>query len=256
MDDLATNEVEGELDAELAEMSLGQRLTALTGEETAAHVARGSDDEEGPSKASQKAERIAIQAVPASSLTRTLIQALHSSDSGLLETCLAHTNATLIQNTVKRLPPQLAVPLVTACVERLGRGKRVGRGKGGGGGAGAQRGTGLVRWVRAVLVVHGGHLLTVSIHATMLTLMVSDALPDARSCRSLVWLALNSDVPFGATREHAVAQWPPRHGHLPNRDAFVECSGASDRPSSCEGGQEEEEAAEEGCQIRRRRERE
>lgn len=160
MDDLAIREVEGELDAELAEMSLGQRLTALTGDATAA--ARASDDEDAPSKPVQK-ENAAIQAVPAASLTRTLIQALHSSDSGLLETCLAHSNANLIQNTVKRLPPQLAVPLVTACVERLGRGKRVGRGKGGGAGAGSQRGTGLVRWVRAVLVVHGGHLLTVSL---------------------------------------------------------------------------------------------
>ena len=161
MDDLTSRDTEGELDAELAEMSLGQRLTALSGP---ALITKDSDDEDAThSKDMEKAERIALQAVPASSLTRTLIQALHSSDSGLLETCLAHTNATLIQNSVKRLPPQLAVPLVTACVERLGRGKGVGRGKGGGAGAGAQRGTGLVRWIRAVLVVHGGHFLTVSI---------------------------------------------------------------------------------------------
>ncbi|GJE87876.1 WD40 and Utp12 domain-containing protein [Phanerochaete sordida] len=171
MDDLTHREIEGELDAELAEMSLGQRLTALAGD--AAAAPRDSDDEDGPSKAQK--ESATIQAVPAASLTRTLIQALHSSDSGLLETCLAHSNANLIQNTVKRLPPQLAVPLVIACVERLGRGKRVGRGKGGGAGAGSQRGAGLVRWVRAVLVVHGGHLLTMpdlvarlsGLHATL-----------------------------------------------------------------------------------------
>ena len=164
MDDLTTRDVDGELDAELAEMSLGQRLTVLAGDAAApAPTGEDSDNEDASlAKDSQKAERVALQAVPASSLTRTLIQALHSSDSGLLETCLAHSNATLIQNTVKRLPPQLAVPLVVACVERLGRGKAVGRGKGGGAGAGAQRGTGLVRWVRAVLVVHGAHLLTVS----------------------------------------------------------------------------------------------
>jgi U3 small nucleolar RNA-associated protein 5 len=161
MDDLTTREVEGELDAELAEMSLGQRLTAITGD---AAAARGSEDEDAsPSKPAKNVEPAAIQAVPAASLTRTLIQALHSSDSGLLETCLIHSNQTLIQNTVKRLPPQLAVPLVAACVERLGRGKRAGRGKGGGGAAGSQRATGLIRWVRAVLVVHGGHLLTVRI---------------------------------------------------------------------------------------------
>ncbi|KIP01713.1 hypothetical protein PHLGIDRAFT_112841 [Phlebiopsis gigantea 11061_1 CR5-6] len=177
MDDLTARDVDGELDAELAEMSLGQRLTVLTGDPSVpAPAGEDSDGEDAsPVKDTQKSERIALQAVPASSLTRTLIQALHSSDSGLLETCLAHSNASLIQNTVKRLPPQLAVPLVVACVERLGRGKAVGRGKGGGAGAGAQRGTGLVRWVRAVLVVHGAHLLTMpdlvarlsGLHATL-----------------------------------------------------------------------------------------
>ena len=154
MDDLP--DTQGELDVNLAELSLGQRLTATAGE--GALPAASSDDEEGEQSAQAQAT---VQPVPASSLTRTLIQALHSSDSGLLETCLAHTNANLIQNTVRRLPSQLAVPLITACVERLGRGKRAGKGKGGGAGAGAQRGTGLVRWIRAVLVVHGGHLLTV-----------------------------------------------------------------------------------------------
>lgn len=164
LDDLALHDVEGELDAELAELSLGQRLTTLTGGANGNTKRTTESDEEtdaAPVDTTQ-ADGPPPQTVPASSLTRTLIQALHSSDSGLLETCLAHTNATLIQNTVRRLPPQLAVPLITACVERLGRGKRAGRGKGGGAGAGAQRGAGLVRWVRAALLVHGGHLLTVS----------------------------------------------------------------------------------------------
>ena len=166
MDDLPTRTIDGELDTAVAELSLGQRLTALTGAPTEGAAQGSSSDEEDTtrpkaSKSKTSAEDNTQPAVPASSLTRTLIQALHSSDNGLLETCLAHSNANLIQNTVKRLPPQLAVPLVTSCVERLGRGKRVGRGKGGGAGAGAQRGTALVRWIRAVLIVHGGHLLTV-----------------------------------------------------------------------------------------------
>ena len=163
MDDLATRDIEGELDADLAELSLGQRLTALPGGDASAQRNSDSEDENqaNASKPGQSDGGAPLQTVPASSLTRTLIQALHSSDSGLLETCLAHTNATLIQNTVQRLPSQLAVPLITACVERLGRGKRAGRGKGGGAGAGAQRGTGLVRWIRAALLVHGGYLLTV-----------------------------------------------------------------------------------------------
>ncbi|KAI0090025.1 WD40-repeat-containing domain protein [Irpex rosettiformis] len=162
MDDLATRDIEGELDADLAELSLGQRLTALSGTDGIPQRASESDDEvEAKASKTTPTDGTPLQTVPASSLTRTLIQALHSSDSGLLETCLAHTNAALIQNTVQRLPSQLAVPLITACVERLGRGKRAGRGKGGGAGAGAQRGTGLVRWVRAVLLVHGGYLLTI-----------------------------------------------------------------------------------------------
>ncbi|KAI0069984.1 NUC189-domain-containing protein [Panus rudis PR-1116 ss-1] len=180
MDDLATGDIDGQLDANLAELSLGQRLTALTGVQDDAALRASSSDEEDaadrPRKPSTtKQVDISQPTVPASSLTRTLIQALHSSDAGLLETCLAHSNATLIQNTIRRLPPQLAVPLVTACVERLGRGKRAGRGKGGGAGAGSQRGTALIRWIRAVLIVHGGHLLTMpdlvarlsGLHATL-----------------------------------------------------------------------------------------
>ena len=66
-------------------------------------------------------------------------------------------------NTVKRVPPQLALVLLDACVERLGRGRggNAGAAKGRGGGVGAQRGAGLVRWVKSVLVVHGGSLMSV-----------------------------------------------------------------------------------------------
>ena len=72
---------------------------------------------------------------------------------------MAHGDVALIRNTVLRLPPTLCVPLLQACVERLGRGAR--GEKGGGAGASAQRGTSLIRWVRAVLVVHSGFLMTV-----------------------------------------------------------------------------------------------
>jgi len=106
-----------------------------------------------------------------------LIQALHSSDSRLLETCLAHSDNTLIRNTVQRLPPQLAVPLLNACVERLSRGARANNMKGGGGGASSQRGMALTTWVKAVLTIHSGHLMTMpdlvarlsGLHATLTT---------------------------------------------------------------------------------------
>jgi len=167
---------EGDLDVDIAELSLGQRLTALSG----ADALPGDDSSEGEesdsngdpsssktqkkskSKSSQKADADSLSVVPAASLTRTLIQALHSSDSKLLEMCLAHSDQVLIRNTVRRLPPQLAVPLISACVERLGRGARGGNLKGGGGGVSSRRGTGLIGWVKVVLMVHGGHLMTVS----------------------------------------------------------------------------------------------
>jgi U3 small nucleolar RNA-associated protein 5 len=160
MDDLADRNVDGDLDVDLAELSLGQRLTALSGAE-ARVTTSDSDDEAAPKVSSRKKSQNEATVVPANSLTRTLIQALHSSDSRLLETCLAHSDQMLIRNTVKRLPPQLAVPLITACVERLGRGARAGNMKGGGGGASSQRGTGLITWVKTTLAVHSGHLMTV-----------------------------------------------------------------------------------------------
>ncbi|KAF7340083.1 U3 small nucleolar RNA-associated protein 5 [Mycena venus] len=181
MDAIARNAIDGELDVDLAELSLGQRLTALSGD---ARPASSSDsDDEGTTqklpKASRKGQGDApaqdVSVVPANSLTRTLIQALHSSDTRLLETCLAHSDQTLIRNTVRRLPPQLAVPLITACVERLGRGARAANMKGGGGGASSQRATTLIVWVKTVLAVHSGHLMTMpdlvarlsGLHATL-----------------------------------------------------------------------------------------
>ncbi|KAJ6501565.1 WD40-repeat-containing domain protein [Mycena vitilis] len=178
MDDVARNAIDGDLDVDLAELSLGQRLTALSGETRP--ISSDSDDEattqktKAPRKGGDAgAEDVSV--VPANSLTRTLIQALHSSDTRLLETCLAHSDQTLIRNTVRRLPPQLAVPLITACVERLGRGARAGNMKGGGGGASSQRATTLIMWVKTVLAVHSGHLMTMpdlvarlsGLHATL-----------------------------------------------------------------------------------------
>ncbi|KAJ7293818.1 WD40-repeat-containing domain protein [Mycena rebaudengoi] len=191
MDDvpLATD---GDLDVDLAELSLGQRLTALSGDVRPA--TSDSDDEVGAAAKKAKSSRKSkqgngdakdVSVVPANSLTRTLIQALHSSDTRLLETCLAHSDQTLIRNTVRRLPPQLAVPLITACVERLGRGARAANMKGGGGGASSQRGTALIMWVKTVLAVHSGHLMTMpdlvarlsGLHATLsMRLTLQDSL--------------------------------------------------------------------------------
>ncbi|KAF9247155.1 hypothetical protein BU15DRAFT_39407 [Melanogaster broomeanus] len=175
MEDLAARQVEGTLDVDLAELSLGQRLTALTGTDAANKGFESDNDEEAGTSSRPKKQQDSPDVVPAHSLTRTLIQALHSSDSRLLETCLAHSETTLIRNTVRRLPPQLAVPLLLACVERLGRGARAANMKGGGGGASSQRGMVLVTWVKTTLTVHSGHLMTMpdlvarlaGLHATL-----------------------------------------------------------------------------------------
>ncbi len=145
-DDLA--DLEGHLDVDLAELSLGQRLTALEPPTSRVAEAERSDSDD-PERAAAPASR--TERPNSVTLTRTLIQALHSTDTNLLEMCLTYSDPTLITQTVQRLPPQLAVPLLGACVQRLGRTAA----------PGSQRATVLVRWVRAVLVVHSGHLLTV-----------------------------------------------------------------------------------------------
>ena len=180
MADIPGKGVDGDLDVDLAELSLGQRLTALSGgadlEVANSDMSSASENEiASPSKNSTVRRRQKTRAgkendgdhlpVPAHSLSRTLVQALHSADTRLLETCLLHSDELLVMNTVRRLPPQLAVPLLNACVDRLGRGARANTAKGGGGGASAQRGTGLIRWIRAVLVIHTAHLMTVGLFA-------------------------------------------------------------------------------------------
>jgi U3 small nucleolar RNA-associated protein 5 len=166
MDDLSSRNLDGDLNVDLAELSLGQRLAALSGpDDTLGRMSVSSSDNESassPLKQSTKKRQKKLPDMPANSLTRTLIQALHSSDARLLETCLSYSDQNLISNTVRRLPPQLAVSLINACVERLGRGARGGNMKGRGGGASSQRGTALVGWIKAVLAVHSGHLMTVN----------------------------------------------------------------------------------------------
>ncbi|KAJ8703124.1 Small subunit (SSU) processome component [Pleurotus ostreatus] len=168
--------VEGDLDVDVAELSLGQRLTALSGgKPTTSSEDEDSDGGQKAPKSGRDAKAKAEPLVPANSLTRTLIQALHSSDAKLTETCLSHSDPILINNTVRRLPPQLAVSLIDACVERLGRGARGANVKGRGGGASSQRGAALITWIRTVLIIHSGHLMTMpnliarlsGLHATL-----------------------------------------------------------------------------------------
>ena len=165
-DVVADREVDGLLNADLAELSLGQRLAARSAEARTGHERGllGQDTETAHVDGRAGQSRSQSVHIPAHSLTRTLIQALHAGDTSLLEACLAHSDETVVHNTVARLPAQLAVPLLTACVERFGRGPRGNNIKGRGGGASAQRGLSLMKWVRAVLVIHSGHLMTVGLN--------------------------------------------------------------------------------------------
>lgn len=179
VDAVVDEEAEGVLDTGLAEMSLGERLAVRNSADIkgpGGHQRTSGSDSEGEKvEKPMKRKNIAAVPPPSHSLTRTLIQALHAGDTSLLETCLVHSDENLIRTTVMRLPPQLAVPLLTACVERLGRGPRGNGIKGRGGGASAQRGMALIKWIRAVLIIHGGHLMTVSsevLHPTPKTHLV------------------------------------------------------------------------------------
>lgn len=145
----------------MAEPTLADRLKAMNVSKLAQGIdAAGSDDEDAELVDEDEEEDVIPTgpSVPATTLTTTLIQALHSSDAPLLESCLSHTSAPLIRSTVKRLPSgSLVLGLLEALVERLGTGK-----KGAQGNASVKRARGLIEWVRQVLIVHVGFLVTVS----------------------------------------------------------------------------------------------
>ncbi|KAF7784547.1 hypothetical protein Agabi119p4_712 [Agaricus bisporus var. burnettii] len=230
-DETTSRNMDGELDVNLAELSLGQRLATVTDADY--HQPSDSESEDvthsRSSRVTNKKEKSELDVIPANSLTRTLIQALHSSDTKLIETCLAHSNSDLIRNTVKRLPSQLAIPLLNACVERLGRGARAANMKGGGAAASAQRGMTLIIWIRTVLTFHMGHLMTVpdlvarlsGLHATLtarLALQESLLSLSGRLDVVLSQIEMRSSLPptivattngkrQGATRENFVKQY-------------------------------------------------
>lgn len=145
------------LDVDSAEPTLAERLKALNVDAQAVNgrhagdMAVDSDDDDALAEGGE------VRAVPATTLTTTLIQALHSTDAPLLESCLAQTKPDLIRATVKRLPPgSLVLSLLEAIVERLGKGK-----KGAQRNASVDRSRGLIEWLRQVLLVHVSFLVTV-----------------------------------------------------------------------------------------------
>ncbi|WWC61350.1 uncharacterized protein I303_103931 [Kwoniella dejecticola CBS 10117] len=142
-------------DVDMADLTLGERMLAVpNGNST-------SSDPEASDKTKPAAEVTFDGPVNGASLTRVLVQALHTSDPALLTLCLSHRNPTLIRNTIRKMPAQLALPLLKACVERLGQGKSANK-RGGGRGSvqNEQQGRGTVEWVKGVLVERGPLLMT------------------------------------------------------------------------------------------------
>ncbi|GAA5976795.1 hypothetical protein JCM5350_007250 [Sporobolomyces pararoseus] len=182
----------GELDVDMAEPTLADRLKALNVSQkkerrkaalAAKKASVGADDVEVASESSgsediddsdeedEDDDDEALSRVPATTLTTTLVQALHSSDAPLLESCLTHSNPQLVRSTVKRLPSgSLVLSLLEALVERLGKEKR-----GKDGMASVKRARALVGWLRETLIVHVGFLVTIpslvnrlaSLHASL-----------------------------------------------------------------------------------------
>ncbi|GAA5860411.1 hypothetical protein JCM3774_000410 [Rhodotorula dairenensis] len=167
----------GELDVDMAEPTLADRLKALNVSQkkerkAAARKQRtldGDDVEVASESEDDDDEELDFddlagedddldgRAVPATTLTTTLIQALHSQDGPLLESCLTHSNPNLVRSTVKRLPSGgLVLSLLEALVERLGKQK-----KGREGLASVKRARALIAWLRETLIVHVGFLVTI-----------------------------------------------------------------------------------------------
>lgn len=149
-------------DVDMADVSLGERLLATSTANPSAQPNGDSDDAHVQGK-----DKTALPTmdgpVNAASLTRLLVQALHTSDPALLSLCLTHRDPALIRNTIRKMPTQLALPLLKACVERLGQGKGAqSRGGGRGVAQNEQQGRGTVEWVKGVLVERGAVLMTVS----------------------------------------------------------------------------------------------
>ena len=220
-DDLA--DLGGDLDVDLAELSLGQRLSALdppASRPADAEHSDSDDPERPPPRTSRTDQPNTI------TLTRTLIQAIHSTDTKLLETCLMYSDLTLITQTVQRLPPQLAVPLLGACVQRLGRTSA----------PGTQRAGVLVRWIRAVLVIHSGHLMTVRTTIALPCFIMSALIllnvtitgrsrsTDARSCGSTSRVARDVNGASHFARVTSLAVRQARYGITAGRSARNCCA--------------------------------
>ncbi|CDS12896.1 hypothetical protein LRAMOSA05080 [Lichtheimia ramosa] len=83
----------------------------------------------------------------AGSLQQVLVQALHTNDQHLLESCFMHSKPEVIRSTVQRLPSSYVIPLMQQLIARFQNKPN--------------RGPALAEWIKTVLLVHTSYLMTV-----------------------------------------------------------------------------------------------
>lgn len=157
---------QAKLDASIEDLegpTLGSRLKGLDSRKVngiSKPSRRGGDDEEEDSDDDEEDEEMQRRApLPQGSLSlaQTLVQALHSSDSSLLSSCLAHSDPNVIRQTVRRISGPLAVRLLESCVDRMSVGGKKSKGA-----LAASNSRGIIEWVRATLTAHTSYLMSVS----------------------------------------------------------------------------------------------
>lgn len=162
-----TADDQANLDANIEDLegpTLGSRLKGLDSRRVngTSKPSRGSDDEDEEDRDSDEDDDAELQRrapLPQGSLSlaQTLVQALHSSDSSLLSSCLAHSDPNVIRQTVRRISGPLAVRLLENCVDRMSAGGKKSKGA-----LAASNSRGIIEWVRATLTAHTSYLMSVS----------------------------------------------------------------------------------------------
>lgn len=138
--------------------SKSQQNLAASGQEEV-HQGLSDDDRSEDDEDDESADSRPLNAPTTSlSLATSLSQALHSSDSAMLSSLLTSANPQLIKSTVLRISGPNAVKLLEACVERLHRGGSHVKSRGA---VGSNKARGLVEWIKWVLRLHAGYLMSV-----------------------------------------------------------------------------------------------
>jgi U3 small nucleolar RNA-associated protein 5 len=126
-----------DVDKEKESLSLKERLEALG--------ASIGDEDDAAAKKLKKSRKDGP--VTAGNVVSLLEQALHTNDSGLLETCLRIADPTVISTSVSRLSEKYVVALLSQLTQRLQ--------------AKPTRASSLVAWIRAILVTHTAYIMRV-----------------------------------------------------------------------------------------------